>query len=307
MASSTFEIRRAELSFQTQYIIVIALSILFHDYGLNFSKEVNWIWRAPNKSALTIILYVLNRYLSIVAIPIVLLKYFWTNTDPGRLDVSDNTALRTPFPNRLSSGVCDSALVAAVLIQRAYALYGKSKLVLAGTCAITVVAGALGIVRIVRSPSDTYKPQDLLKRGTCILPTSLLVVGNYMPSIITAMVLEVAIFVLTLIKSIQHMKSGSRILEILLRDGIFYFALVMLAHFGVILSYYLPHSDITRGNLITLGNWWVLSCVVGTVAKLIVPIFIITRPWTYHLSNQPQFNPDKPLDAAFTQSFSFAT
>jgi hypothetical protein len=243
------EIRRVELSFQTQYIIVVALTILLYDYFLNLANEINWIWRAPKKSsAFTLILYVLNRYVSILVIPVVMLKYFWHDSDPGRLSVCLHL---TKF--HYYTIFCSQALVAAVLIQRAYALYGKSKFVLAGTCAITLAAAILGIVGIVRSPSNVYQTRDLLRTGSCILPTSLLVVGNYMPSIITAMILELVIFALTLIKSIEHMKSGSRILDVLLRDGIFYFGLVMLAHFGVILSYYLP-EDISRGNFVTLGN-----------------------------------------------------
>lgn len=120
-------------SFQTQYIVIIALSgwyeplhmqscvddrsnerigILIYDYCLNFSKEVNWIWRAPRKTALTIVLYVLNRYLSILAIPVIMLKYFWQNPDPGRLDVSDwfhsVHCLATLFANRDRLGVRDS-------------------------------------------------------------------------------------------------------------------------------------------------------------------------------------------------------
>jgi hypothetical protein len=110
-----------------------------------------------------------------------------------------------------------------------------------------------------------------------------------MPSIITAMILEVAIFVLTLIKSIEHMKSGSRILEVLLRDGVVQcipssvdnlltlpyrnillrvsaiwqtwleflplminLRLVMLAHFGVILSYYVSTLASASGVRIQL-------------------------------------------------------
>lgn len=112
---------------------------------------------------------------------------------------------------------------------------------------------------------------------------------DYMPSIITAMILEVAIFVLTLIKSIEHMKSGSRILEVLLRDGVVQcipssvdnlltlpyrnillrvsaiwqtwleflplminLRLVMLAHFGVILSYYVSTLASASGVRIQL-------------------------------------------------------
>ncbi|KAF6754378.1 hypothetical protein DFP72DRAFT_369437 [Ephemerocybe angulata] len=162
------------------------------------------------------------------AIPAVMMQYFWENMDPDRLKVT-------------------------VLILRAYALYEKSRWVLAGLCIITLLAAILGILSIAKAPPTSYTRYDLLVKGTCILPSSLDIVGRYMPSIITAMLLEVAVFVLTLCKSIQHMRSGSRLLDLLLRDGIFYFGAVMLAHFGVILSYYLP-EDISRGNFATLAN-----------------------------------------------------
>ncbi|TEB34507.1 hypothetical protein FA13DRAFT_1788932 [Coprinellus micaceus] len=275
-ALTSSEIRRVELSFQTQYIIVVALTILIYDYFLNLANEINWIWRAPKKSSVfTLILYFSNRYLSILAIPVVTLKYFWQDSDPGRL----------------------SALVAAVLIQRAYALYGKSKFVLAGTCAIILVAAVLGIVGIVRSPSNVYQTGDLLKTGSCILPTSLLVVGNYMPSIITAMILEVAIFVLTLIKSIEHMKSGSRILEVLLRDGIFYFGLVMLAHFGVILSYYLP-EDISRGNVVTLGNCLNSTLISRLILHLRDPSLLQPQASTENIFTTADTLPPGPISIA---------
>lgn len=52
-----------------------------------------------------------------------------------------------------------------MLIHRAYALYGKSKLVLVGTCAITVVAAALGIVRLRLNYSFLQSLKDDLSGG----------------------------------------------------------------------------------------------------------------------------------------------
>ncbi|KAJ2926158.1 hypothetical protein H1R20_g10933, partial [Candolleomyces eurysporus] len=150
--------------------------------------------------------------------------------------------------------VFSQVIVAAVLILRAYALYGKSRRVLALTCVITLVAASLAIWSVATAPTPVYTPDDLLFKGTCILPTYLPTVERYMSSIIVAMILELVIFALIVCKSIQHMKSRSVILEVLLRDGLFYFAVVMLAHFGVVLSYYLP-KDAWRGNFATLANW----------------------------------------------------
>lgn len=240
--------RMVELSFHTQYIVLIAISILLYDYFLNLPNEVNWIWRAQKKCTFTVVLYTLTRYLLIISLPAVVLQYFWRNTNTDRLQTCVHLTRFHYYIIFMSQ-----ALVAAVLIQRAYALYGKSRWVLVGTGTIALLAGILGILSIVKAPPTKYVPSDLLVTGTCIMPTSLAAVGRYMPSIITAMVLEVAVFTLTLVKSIQHSRSGSRLLDLLLRDGIFYFAAVMFAHFGVILSYYLS-EDISRGNIATLSN-----------------------------------------------------
>ncbi|KAF5342043.1 hypothetical protein D9611_001782 [Ephemerocybe angulata] len=218
------QVHAVELSFQTQYIVIVSLTILLYDYCLNLSNEVNWIWLTPKKCSLTIILYTLNRYISILAIPAVMMQYFWENMDPDRLKT---------FVNSLTIGEVAMtqlllAMVAAVLILRAYALYEKSRWVLAGLCIITLLAAILGILSIAKAPPTSYTRYDLLVKGTCILPSSLDIVGRYMPSIITAMLLEVAVFVLTLCKSIQHMRSGSRLLDLLLRDGIFYFGWVLI-------------------------------------------------------------------------------
>ncbi|RXW22844.1 hypothetical protein EST38_g3010 [Candolleomyces aberdarensis] len=182
-----------------------------------------------------------------------MIQYFWHNTDPERLkryfitlDVCGSFCHPLTFeiercPRCLAVNkvhyyiiVFSQVIVAAVLILRAYALYGKSRRVLALTCVIALVAASLAIWSVATAPTPVYTPNHLLFKGTCMLPTYLPTVERYMSSIIVAMILELVIFALIV--------------------WLFYFAVVMLAHFGVVLSYYLP-KDAWRGNFATLANW----------------------------------------------------
>ena len=64
----------------------MGVGILLYDYCLTFVAEVERCWSARLNWALA--LFYLNRYLALFGHVPVMIKYFWSTSDPHKLEVS---------------------------------------------------------------------------------------------------------------------------------------------------------------------------------------------------------------------------
>nr|GAT43261.1 predicted protein [Mycena chlorophos] len=225
--------------YQSRLLLVIPFTILVYDYLLTLSREVSGFWglRRPTWST---VFFFLNRYGSIFGTIPIIVQYFSTTTDPTKYAVCRVYTMYHQY-FALFSQVC----VAVMLMMRTYALYERSRTILAFMLAVTLAAFSFAVYRILGSDDDnTLSP--LLQSFGCPVATARPKSVRLGEAWSMMLVFDVMIFGLTLWKALRlYAKHGvtSRtgrsggLVEILLRDGSVYFALMVIANAFNIASY----------------------------------------------------------------------
>ncbi|KAF7304447.1 hypothetical protein HMN09_00846900 [Mycena chlorophos] len=261
--------------YQSRLLLVIPFTILVYDYLLTLSREVSGFWglRRPTWST---VFFFLNRYGSIFGTIPIIVQYFSTTTDPTKyavrscgffefalLVIDDIPDVRCRVYTMyhqyfaLFSQVC----VAVMLIMRTYALYERSRTILAFMLAVTLAAFSFAVYRILGSDDEnTLSP--LLQSFGCPVATARPKSVRLGEAWSMMLVFDVMIFGLTLWKALRlYAKHGvtSRtgrsggLVEILLRDGSVYFALIVIANAFNIASYTMT-GPMLRGSATTVTN-----------------------------------------------------
>ncbi|KAJ2926154.1 hypothetical protein H1R20_g10950, partial [Candolleomyces eurysporus] len=142
-----------------KYVVVVASAILYFEYCLTFSREVDWVWYSKPRITWTHVLFYLNRYLPLFGHFVFLLQVLWISQD---------------HPNKFRYfSVLVQTIVGVFLMVRTYALYNGNKKVqfLLFVCAAgALTVGVWSVSSEERSIALFNQEEDLVKIQGCFLP-----------------------------------------------------------------------------------------------------------------------------------------
>ncbi|KAJ3527987.1 hypothetical protein NMY22_g9578 [Coprinellus aureogranulatus] len=233
-------------------------ALLYYDYFLTFTREVEWFWLASYKFSWASLFFFANRYMSVLGHIPYIYEFFSFRNDPGRLklygpeDVSRKPLFRHPDLRWLS--------VKVFLIARTYALWNRSKCILWLLLGVSVPAiiYTIAVFCITNHEFHEFTPEDL-NPFTCLVVFSPKRSYIMLTSWICVFIFDLVVFCLSVYKVIQIASSKERppILHLLLRDGIVYFGLVSLGCLVSVLTYWPTVFDkdaYSRGCAEVLAN-----------------------------------------------------
>ncbi|KAI0632837.1 hypothetical protein C8Q77DRAFT_849115 [Trametes polyzona] len=236
----------------------IAFALLYYDFVLTIPQEVERYWR--RKFSFPSFLFYLNRYMSVLSHIPVIIEFF------GVFPETFQQYHR--FISILIQGV-----VAALMVLRTYALYGRDKRILA---LLLVIIGTGGIISIwvlvvgrrTRRPTIQHADVDAVARIGCDLTLSQEEGYDLAIAWSAILVFDATVFVLTLLQSLRIGRAWSGgYFRIMLRDGTVYFAAMFVCYLSNILAYALA-KPVHKGVSTSITN------VVSTtlIARLMLNI-----------------------------------
>ncbi|KDR69620.1 hypothetical protein GALMADRAFT_145353 [Galerina marginata CBS 339.88] len=112
-----------------------SLIILYYEYLLTFPEELARYWIGRRKASLAWFLFCLNRYFAFLGHIPLLIKLFWHTSDSRHIQV--NVSLEVPSDKH--EFTIGQVIIGICLLLRTYALYGRTRLMLAFLCTIAAV------------------------------------------------------------------------------------------------------------------------------------------------------------------------
>ncbi|KAI0302841.1 hypothetical protein B0F90DRAFT_1816388 [Multifurca ochricompacta] len=200
------------------FLNIIPLVILYYDYVLTFSWEVECFWPHRYRMGWVSFMFFLNRYMSIFGyIPLIMglsfKKSFGNDLFCQRMDRYNEY-----FEMLLQS------LVAVLCAVRVYALYNKNVYILGGLVTLIVATIAVGFAAIATESGDVmvHIPQYGI-RG-CGLNLALSDEGGHFLAIAWSgfLAFDIIVFGLTLYRAIK-VGYNVPLIQVLVRDGSLYF------------------------------------------------------------------------------------
>ncbi|KAF8885340.1 hypothetical protein BD779DRAFT_1673744 [Infundibulicybe gibba] len=209
--------------------------MLFYDIFLTIDKEVERIWKRPF-TPLTV-LWFLNRYLSPLGYIVIIVSFH----DNWEKSVCNRYVL---YPEALK--IVTAFTIGVIFILRVYAMYGRSQVVLIGGGTLLIAELAVKIWAFTDGTSLDL-PSGLVG---CIL------VGRsdrrFAMTWIAELVFDSVVFLATLFRAIalNRLRFGNThsLIELILRDGIAYFAVISVANLVTVLIFMFAHPDIKAIN-----------------------------------------------------------
>ncbi|EGO03341.1 hypothetical protein SERLA73DRAFT_69227 [Serpula lacrymans var. lacrymans S7.3] len=226
-------------------MILIPFSIIVYDYALTFTMEVERFWLRPSRTWPTQLFFV-NRYLLI----------------GGRIPMMVQATLPTISPHSsmswlstLQPGDLDTELAltfkSALMIMRVYALYDQSRRLLYALLVIAVAIVAEACWAIFSPVTNANLPITSIGCGD---PLSSAEALRQAAAWCGQLAFDVIVFVLTLWKTWRVGSVGGRpLINILLRDGVLYFAVMSIANV-INVSTFLLASPERRGSATGFAN-----------------------------------------------------
>ncbi|KAJ8453480.1 hypothetical protein ONZ45_g19699 [Pleurotus djamor] len=212
--------------------------MLFYDICLTFGEEVEKIWK--KKFTPVTVLWFMNRYLSPLGYIVIIVSFH----DPWPKSRCNRYVL---YPEALK--LFTSLAIGIIFVLRLYAIYGRNRL----------VVGSAGLLLATQLAVKTWAFTD----GTSLeLPAPLvgcILVGKSPPgerfvyTWIAELVFDSVVFFATLARTIylyrkaRHSKATS-LIELIMRDGIIYFAVIFVANLVTVLIFILAPPDIKAVN-----------------------------------------------------------
>ncbi|KDR79537.1 hypothetical protein GALMADRAFT_154408 [Galerina marginata CBS 339.88] len=261
-------------SVQTQLFIYnctlcASFVILYYDYFLTVQDEYDRYWLSARKFTFGWTLFFINRYVVILGNIPVMYLYFWSGSEPDRLQRCLTIGDYHEFLI-----VVSQVVIGSIVILRTRAIYGRSRRILFLLVVVAVAVTAYGMRSILLEKVDIYSKSDLTSSG-CLLPLSndgargmyFLSTPHYYDSLRLQFLFllglaeawsghvcfDSLVFFLTLYKSLTSKRAGFSILTVMLRDGTIYFGVMVLASISVILSFEL-YPDYLKGMTSTATN-----------------------------------------------------
>lgn len=230
------------------YFNIIAYTLLVYDYALTFNDEVERFWKPSSRPTWAVTFFFFNRYFTLFGHIAIIFQYFWVSVSPEKPLIC----------RRLQSfhqyfAVTVQIWVATLLIMRMYALYDRSRRILALYLGVAITAVGIACWAILTGKSDEDKLEYSIPMGC---PTGLS--AQFAQRLGAAwggmLVFDTLVFALTVYKSytLRHIH-GVGLVALLLRDGSVYFFVMMATNLINIFTF-LYGTIFTRGVATTFMN-----------------------------------------------------
>ncbi|KAI0807434.1 hypothetical protein C8Q74DRAFT_1362936 [Fomes fomentarius] len=223
-------------------LAVVALTMLYYDYCLTFQREIEHFWKRARFTVVST-LFVTNRYLGLLGPIPVVLEYF----------------VQLPSPRFLQRyhqyyAIISQVIVGVVLIARTFALYNRSRRVLVALIVLgCVLVATTFIATNVKTIAVTANASSEHIGFGCDLSLTAQQGLRSAVGWFAMLCLDTTIFALTVIKSVQMRHSiNNGLLQVLIRDGSMYYAILVVANIANILTFMIGDSN--RGLATTLTN-----------------------------------------------------
>ncbi|KAF9558601.1 hypothetical protein CPC08DRAFT_555363 [Agrocybe pediades] len=192
--------------------------MLYYDIALTFGQEVERIWM--RKLSFMTVLWCMNRYLSPLGYIVIIVSFHssWSK------EVCNNYVL---YPEALK--VVTSFAIGVIFITRLYAIYSRSLciLILDGT-SLQMPPGFVGCILVGKHH------------------------GRFVLTWIAELVFDSAVFFLTFWRTAMHSRSvrghGASLYDLVLRDGVIYFAVIFAANLMTVLFFLLAPPNLKAIN-----------------------------------------------------------
>ncbi|GLB38979.1 hypothetical protein LshimejAT787_0601410 [Lyophyllum shimeji] len=218
------------------YLSIIAFTLLLYDYVLTFIAEVERFWSVAKRPTWAIVFFFANRYITLLGHVPVMIEYFWYSTAPDK-----------PLM---------SILVSTLIIMRMYALYDRSRRVLALYLTVACAAAIVAVWTILTSKAKerALQPPEYFIAQGCNVTLSK-VSARYLGGAWGGMlVFDTFVFAGTVYKSFTLRRiHGVGLITLLLRDGSVYFGVIIASNIANILTF-IYGDTFTRGVCTTFTN-----------------------------------------------------
>ncbi|OBZ66687.1 hypothetical protein A0H81_13289 [Grifola frondosa] len=255
----------------SRYFSLIALTLLYYDFVLTISMEVERYWSGGRSWAS--FFYFVNRYLSVLSIIPVVFEFF--------SNVSETVSINWLRMVSQSFDKCYSITsVSSLLILRTYALYNRSRKILYLLISTFGIGGLVSLLAMFMTSKQEGSSNHVMIIPGCDLTVSTKQ-GYYMAVAWgPILVFDGTVFVLTLYKALEVGRTWSgSLFKIMLRDGTIYFGIIAICYLSNILTY--AFADLMyKGLSTTLTN--VISSVLATRLMLNIrdpELFELPRRW----------------------------
>lgn len=261
---STFEAARDVRTYE--YFILSAFSFLIYDHIITIGDEINYFWRRPITQSS--VWFFLNRYVAFFG-NIVAVTLEWVDFPPEK-------RLMGCFVFNLFREIiliANLLIVSSLLIMRTYALYNRSKAMLAFL--LITFATLVGIALWFTFGSNSESITDPNLRG-CYTGLTLPTAIRYAAAFEANFLFDTIIFCLTMFrtwKGRSSLRVGGRsvsLVAIMLRDGAMYYGAMVLVNLSTILTTYFARpylrgctSTFSSGMCVTLMSRLMLNLHVG--------------------------------------------
>ncbi|KAJ6476920.1 hypothetical protein C8R45DRAFT_1008249 [Mycena sanguinolenta] len=237
----------------SRYLVLIPFTILVYEYISTFQLEVTRYW--GTRLTWGTVFFYLNRYSALVGTIPILAELLLTTIDPRKAGMCDGFQNYHEYFALLSQ-----ILVAVMLIMRTYALYERSKYILALTISVTLAAIVFAIVMLsTRNARDMLDPR--LQALGCPSPTTHDVNLRSAAAWGGMLVFDVMIFLLTIYKALRCETRSGSLLSVMFRDGSMYFGIMIVTN-GANIATYTLGGPLISGSGTTVVN--ALSSVMLT-------------------------------------------
>ncbi|KAF9791117.1 hypothetical protein BJ322DRAFT_1039880 [Thelephora terrestris] len=238
---------------------VIALTLLYYDYALTFDLELRLFWSQHSFKQWGSILFFLNRYFGVIGhVPFILQRVVRHNSALNRI-------CKPFFPYRQILTFMMQTVIGSIFITRTYALYNRSRAVLAGLTSLGFTAIAVsaymlhqGIKHAMGSSFSGGNMNCLNSALSESEPWRLAVIWG------SVMVFDFIVVVLTLVRVIYiKRRSGKNnaLTHVLIRDGVMYYGVTTLAMLSTVIPL-LHGAEKMRGVPVTMTN--ILASVLAS-------------------------------------------
>ncbi|KAL1730851.1 hypothetical protein EV714DRAFT_249633 [Schizophyllum commune] len=194
-----------------------SMAILVYDHIITLAMEVEYVWLRPKNRASHV--FFVFRYTALIVTVLATVLGLWT------APLKTCRAIRN---FRFAAFTTMAVVVAILIMQRVYAIFGKSKRVLYGLLLYAAVGSAVILVSVERLNSKMVNGTDANKPRTGLSAIW-----------ITVMVYDFIVFAMTAYKTFSALREPHMpIMQLLLRDGAIYFGSMFALNFTNVLTYY---------------------------------------------------------------------
>jgi len=211
-------------------------ALALYEYLITFDQELSRIWSRP--FSIVTILWVINRYVFLISFTPTILFFFIPLSTEQCLSFVKFPGIMQIILN-ISTGI--------TLSLRTYALYGNNKWIL-----IFLMPFLLAEVAVEAWAVSGGVPVPLPEGFSgCILTGKASQGNRFVAFWVGQLVFPTLIFVLTIAKGASLYRGGtsrSKVLRIMLRDGLMYFLVIFLANVVNVVTYVVTPADLQAVN-----------------------------------------------------------